>query len=258
MPYRRRVQIQIVLGIRRTLRERGNRVHLRDEPIDVPFAIEHAARPGGREIPPLREIPCGTPEPFDRAILPRTRGTAEGHGVRPPKGAAEGLRRRGELLLQPSAKRLLEQTLRLRLRQHREQRIDTRFHRPFAEQLGAESVNRADVRLFQACQRAIEQLPCVVVGRPATLALERFPQAQLQLAGRLFSERHRDDLRDARPAGPEYPQDPLHQLRGLAGTRGRLDDERIVERVGDGIARRLIGQGAHGISLSARRSPSLS
>ena len=41
------------------------------------------------------------------------------------------------------------EAVRLRLGQHREQRIDARLDRPLAQQLGAEPVDRVDVRFFE-------------------------------------------------------------------------------------------------------------
>ena len=55
------------------------------------------------------------------------------------------------------AERLVEQPLRLRLGQHREQRIDARLDRTLAQQLGAEAVNGADVRFLERLQRLVQR-----------------------------------------------------------------------------------------------------
>ena len=55
--------------------------------------------------------------------------------------------------MQPGAERLGEQPLGARLGQHLEQRIDPRFDRPLAQEVGAEAVDRADVRFLEALDR---------------------------------------------------------------------------------------------------------
>ena len=74
-----------------------------------------------------------------------------------------------------------------------------------------------------------------------TLALQRLTKPQLQLARRLFGERHRDDVLDPRAAGGQHAQDALDEFGRLAGPGRRFDDQRVVERIGDVIAGVLIG-----------------
>ena len=62
----------------------------------------------------------------------------------------------GELLFQPPVKGFIVHTRRLCLGQHCEQRIDARFDRPLAEEIGAKTVNGADLRLFEPAERAVE------------------------------------------------------------------------------------------------------
>jgi len=62
-----------------------------------------------------------------------------------------------QLLVQPRQKHLIEDSIRLRIRQDRERRIDARLHGPLAEQIGAEGVNGADVRFFKVVHRGIQQ-----------------------------------------------------------------------------------------------------
>ena len=103
-----------------------------------------------------------------------------------------------ELLLQPAAERFVEQPLGLGLGEHGEQRIDPRLDRALAQQLGAEPVDRADVRFFEARERLVER-----DRRTSTFSgvrarrVECLAQTQLQLAGRLLGEGDGDDAVDA-------------------------------------------------------------
>ena len=81
-----------------------------------------------------------------------------------------------------------------------------RLDRPLAQQVGAEAVNRADVRLLEVGERRVEApaLRAALAG-PLRARFELRAQPQLQLAGRLLGERHRDDLVDvARPAASTF------------------------------------------------------
>ena len=60
-------------------------------------------------------------------------------------------------------------------------------------------------------------------------ALELFAQPQLQLAGGLLAERHRDDLADRGALVLDQRDDAADQLGGLAGAGRGLDDQRLVE-----------------------------
>ena len=140
------------------------------------------------------------------------------------------------------------QPIGLRLGQHPEQRVHARFHGPLAEQVGAKSVDGIDVRLLERLERMFEALSDLLVGRRATgdrrtLVFERLAQAQLELAGSLFRERHGDDPGHRRAARREDPQDAVDQFGRLARSGGRLDDERVVEGLDDGPARFPIRDG---------------
>jgi hypothetical protein len=136
-------------------------------------------------------------------------------------------------LLQPRAEGARVETIRLNVGEHGEQRIDARFDRTLAQQLGAEAVNRVHVRLFERFERLLEPPADVVVRRSGALVLERFAQPQLQLARRFLRERDGDDLDHRRAPRREDAQDPVHELRRLAGASRRLDDQRVVEILGN-------------------------
>src|SRR5690349_18895719 len=75
----------------------------------------------------------------------------------------------------------------LRFSEDGKQGIDTRFNRPFAEKVGAKTVNRADLRFFEPTEGVIE--PGAVVGSArgsASGLFEGFAQTELQLS-RAFS-----------------------------------------------------------------------
>ena len=67
----------------------------------------------------------------------------------PSPGCVEGL-------LEPSIERRVEQFARNVLGRDFEHRIDARLDRPLAQQIGAERMNRADTRLFELLERAVE------------------------------------------------------------------------------------------------------
>ena len=217
-------------------------MQFRDEAVDVTVAIERAPGPLRREVAPVRQRERRAAQAIDRTIRRRARaGTEESRrGGGAAERAADAFGRIRELLLQPRAERLVEQPLGLRLGEHGEQRIDTRLDRTFAQQVGAEPVNRADVGLFEIRERRIERFARDGVLRAPPLPLERFAQPQLQLARRFFRERDRHELSDARPSGRQDPQDAIDQLGRFAGARRGLDDERVVEVSGDRIAGGLI------------------
>src|SRR6266542_4236098 len=154
----RGVQIEVVLRVRRMLshlRECMERFH---DPPNLADAIERTTGPGSRKVAPLGQLPRGAAEAIDGAILPRL-GGRERHEIRSPERAPHAFGRIRELRLQPSPKRLVEETFLLCFGQHREQRIDAGFHGTLAQQLGAEAVNRADVRFFELPERGIETFP---------------------------------------------------------------------------------------------------
>ncbi len=164
-------------------------------------------------------------------LPPHERGRARA-SQRPPHSFG----RIGELLLQPCAKRFLEEPLGLVLGENAEQRIDAGFHGTLAQELGAEAVNRADVRLLELSKGVVQPLSRFgLLGRGA-LALERLAKAQLQLARGLFGERDRHDVLHLGASGGQNAQDPVDELGRLARTGCCFDDKRVVERGGDEIA----------------------
>ena len=84
-----------------------------------------------------------------RSIGVSSRVAAEPLPDRSPERAPHAFGRRLQLRLDPGPERLVEQPLRLRFGQDREQRIDARLDRTLAQQLGAEPVNGADVRFLE-------------------------------------------------------------------------------------------------------------
>ncbi len=174
----------------------ANRCRTVHEPCDFDVAIERRSIPRQRKIAPLGQRPPGAAQPIDRAA-----GVAV--AAARPNGAETPLVRRSarrspsggffKRLLQPGPERARVQPIGLRLGQHGEQRIDAGLDRPFAQQFGAEAVDRVDVRFLERLEREIEARGRVTE-RPGAPRLERLAQAQLQLSGRLLRERHGDDL----------------------------------------------------------------
>ena len=163
-------------------------------------------------------------------------------------------------LLEPGAEGARVQPVGLRLGQHGEERIDARLDRPLAEQFRAEAVDGVDVRLLERLERVLEtrrRARRSACGRDRrALLLERLAQAQLQLAGGLFGERHGDDLVHRRAAGREHAEDAVDELGRLAGAGRGFDDERVVEirRRSRGAPRRRRGRDAGVIASTSARS----
>ena len=105
-----------------------------------------------------------------------------------------------ELLVQPGPKGLVEDPFGPRFGEHLEQRIDPRFDRPFAQEIGAEAVNGAHVRFLEPLDRVGEAVLHPGVRGALPQALELFADAQLELSCRFLGKRDRDDLFD--PGAP--------------------------------------------------------
>ena len=176
--------------------------------------------------------------------------------IAPPQQPAHPLARLVEDSLEPSLERRVEHLARNVFGRDFEHRIDARFHRPLAQQVGAERMNRSDPRFFELLERQVEtRAPFARRFRALARAFDFGAQPQLQLARRLLGERHRDDSRQLAAPRPDHRDDSIHQRRGLAGARRRLDHERDVEVVANPIAHRLVGYDSrirerHGISRS--------
>ena len=117
-------------------------------PPDLGLAVERRARPRLRKVAPLGEEAAGGAQAVDRAAA--LGGDAEGGHARAPQRPPQPLGRLRERLLQPRAEGARVETIRLNVGEHGEQRIDARFDRTLAQQLGAETVNRVHVRLLSA------------------------------------------------------------------------------------------------------------
>src|SRR5262249_34941702 len=155
-------------------------------------AIEGVAAPGRREVAPLHERPACAFEAFDRAML--------GIEARTPERATNTLWWIFELTLQPVAEDFAVEPLGLPFRERRELRIEPRRDRSLAQEVRAEAVNRADVRLLEIRERCVEMAMHGVRGRARALDFETGAQTELQFAGRFLGERHGDDAIDRRAA----------------------------------------------------------
>src|SRR5690349_10865149 len=126
-------------------------------------AVEWLTRPFAAEVPPLRQVERRLEETLDGSVF--VGFTWSKRATRTPQRPADAFRRVLETLLKPTIERCPEQPFRLPFREHPEQRIDTRFHRPLTQQVGAEAVDRADVRLLEVLHRTFEALDRRLVAR---------------------------------------------------------------------------------------------
>ena len=120
----------------------------------MPAAIERLARPRASEIAPLGQIERGAAQPLHRTVFVHVAGTDA--AARPPQRSPHAFGRRLENRLEPGVEGLVEQALGLAFGQHAEQRIDPRFDRTLAQQVGAEPVDGADVRLFEVLHGLVQ------------------------------------------------------------------------------------------------------
>ena len=223
-----------------------------EQVVDVGIAGEvGGAGPGRGMVAPLQQVAPGPLQALDRRIVVLV--LAEPPRRPPPQRPPHAFARRVEFTLQPVGERLVVQARALIVGEHREGGIDPGLYRPLAQQVGAEAVNRADVRFLEALHRR-RQARRGNTGGSRARVLELLAQPQLELAGRLLGERDGDDLIDPGPAGLDQPHDALHEFGGLAGAGGGLDDQRAVQRVADEGAVAGVGVGAHGILRRTSRS----
>ena len=172
----RRVEVQDVFVPRRSRRHlRKRRASSPTSRRISPSRSNGSATPARRVIAPVEQRLAGAPQSLDRPVLVdvRCRSSAARDGAaigaRPRRARAAGpaarrrrRRRRGAMPGRRSAPGKL--------------RVDARLDRPLAQQVGAESVNRADARLLQVAQRLLEP---IALGRRsfATGAPPRAPRA---------------------------------------------------------------------------------
>ena len=233
------IGVEVVALLQRTRRVGGEGRELVDELVDRSAAIVGRTLPGRLVIAPLDQIARGALQPLHRPVLVILVGSP---ARRAPERPPEPFSRVRQLLVQPADKRLVEDLIGLRFGEDGKRRVDARFDRPLAQELGAEPVDGADVRILEVVHRVAETscLPCacrtgrVAVGRQRRAPLfELLANAQLQLAGGFFAEGDRHDLANLGAAGLDQADDARHELGGLAGASGGLDDERLVERLAD-------------------------
>ena len=185
-------------------------------------AIERRGRaPLAAEVAPLASSqPARSQPPHRPAIVVEPRASE-----RAPDAGGRRLEARPET----SRERLVEQARGLRLGEHHEQRIDARLDRALAQQVGAEAVNGADVRLFEVASASSERVR-VATSAVARGALRASPQPQLELARRLLGEGDRDDAIDGGPPASQDIDDAVDEHGGLAGARRGFDGQGLVER----------------------------
>src|SRR6266545_2742081 len=254
-PDRLGIDIQVVAGVRGSVRQIRKRMHERDQLRNRGGAIEGRARPRAGEVAPFDQLEAGAAQPLDGTVLVDV--AWEERTARPPQRAADAFRWILELFLEPGVERFLEETLRLPLGEHAEERIHARLYGAFAEQVGAKAVNRADVRLFEVLYRILQAARDRRVRRLPTLLFELLTKPQLQLAGGLLCKGHRDDRSHAGPALTQDADDAIDELGRLSGAGRGLDDERLVHGIANEAARFLVStreKDGHGRLLISRRS----
>src|SRR5688572_4948814 len=92
---------------------------------------------------------------------------------------------------------------------------------------------RCFFKLFESLLEAIAHL----IRRSGSGAIELLPQPYLQFAGRFVRERDSDDAVDRGEALREHLDNAGYQLRGLAGARRRFNDQALIQRFANAVAR---------------------
>ena len=143
-----------------------------------------------------------------------------------------------ELFLEPAFEDPAVETVLLLFGRDLEKGIDPRLQRPLLQEIGAEPVDGADVRLLELLEGALEPLSHLRVAAGSGFGPRLFELAskpELQLARRLLGEGDGDDPRKLAPPARNHREDALHESRGLARACRGLDYERRIEIVLDGV-----------------------
>ena len=174
--------------------------------------------------------------------------------------AAQRRRSRIQFALEPYVEGAAINPGRFRLSQFFEGRVDARFHRPLAQDLRAETVDRSDGRFFQPLQRVFQVRTLRVAGARGARFVQFLAQTDLQFAGGFMRESDGHDLLH-RSAGRQHPHNALDQFRSLARARRSLHNETLPERSADALPRRRIVSlyaGNHGMFLKSCNAPNSS
>ena len=135
------------VGQGRGLADSGERRH---QVVDGAIAVERFAAPRRRKVSPLHEVPRRTPQAAARGVSRRAATSGLTQCTAYPGS------RVGELALEPALENAGEVPARNVLGRHLELWIDSRLHRPLAQQLGAERVDGADACDLELGQRLLE------------------------------------------------------------------------------------------------------
>ena len=145
---------QAVVSFDRFTDQIGKRLEARDVRLDRRGALVRRAPPRCRVIAPLAQVAGGGAQTLDRSVFCFVaKAPLDGPTQRTP----HTLLRIAELRVEPRRKRFFKDAFRLRVGQHHKRRIDPRFDGPFAQQLGAEAVDGADLRFFEVVHGGVEQ-----------------------------------------------------------------------------------------------------
>ena len=261
------IQTEAVVLIGRACRQVRELVQPLHQRIDAALTIERWTMPVPFEIAPLNQLPAGVLQPLDRAVfVVADTEPGEARAAKRPLHSLGGIR---QLFLKPGMKRRVVQPAGLRLGEDGEQRIDARLHGTFAQQVGAETMDGADLRFFQPAKRIVQPLAfCRAGGRLGARSFELLAQPELQLARGLLGERDGNDFVNLCAAGFDHPDDAVDELGGFACASGGFDDQCVVQIVLDDIAIGIVGKRvrfslfrfvgfsflSHGRSLSSTRS----
>jgi hypothetical protein len=230
----------------RVVAQRAQPLDRRDRLGDARLALEPRAAPRRVEVALLGEA---------RDDLDQRRAQRVRVARRPAQPATERGRRRVQALLEPARHDAIEQLRALVLREHAEARIEPGLDGVLAQEIGGEPVDRADARELELGDRALEARTLHARRRRVLGGarldredgrLERLARAERELARRRLGEGGGHEARCARAPAPQEAHDARDERGGLAGARGRLDDERRVEILGDAPSRFGIDERARG------------
>jgi len=226
-----------------------------DEFLDFRQNLSHEAKC-------VRQRPVVARTAAEEVAQPQHRRGSLAQGVAPrverdtePDGSQEGGVACGEFDLEPLLPHSFADERCGQFVGHLEARVHSRLDGALAQEIGAEAVDRADLRVAQVVERLREGSPLLLVSALADQALEFGADAHLQLARSLLCEGHRGGLAESRLPAPNEVEQASDEHAGLPRARGGLDREaRLQVRLGAraiGVVGRRLGHQSF-ISLMAK------
>jgi hypothetical protein len=222
-----------------------------DQFIDLAQPVKRVASPGRRKVSMLCEASGSIAKGVARLLPPRSA----------PEDASYAIGRIGERVLEPAIECAVHEVARSVFRRNLKKWINPCLDRTLAQQIAAESVDRANARELKL-RRSLRQPRGSLGGYVWCVAGPFYlcTQPQLHFTGGFFGERDRDDVLEGAYTLADECDYPAYQ-RGRLPSSGRcLDEQRRVEIIQNSTSCLRIGQviprDGHIMSRNLRRGSS--